>query len=54
MKQLNILNSKLFKDKASRVVICGIAIFAFGIFVGCQLDNWSAVPGRGTAEAIIS
>lgn len=39
MKNSKKINSNLFRDSALKFILCGIAIFAFGIFVGYQLDN---------------
>lgn len=39
MKNFKKINSNLFRDSALKFILGGIAIFAFGIFVGYQLDN---------------
>ena len=47
MKNSKKINSNLFRDSALKFILGGIAIFAFGIFVGYQLDNSAITKIQG-------
>jgi len=47
MKKSKKINSNLFRDSALKFILGGIAIFAFGIFVGYQLDNSAITKIQG-------
>ena len=47
MKNSKKINSNLFRDSALKFILGGIVIFAFGIFVGYQLDNSAITQIQG-------